>query len=69
MSRASLFLIIPVAILFSFGLLMIFNTTAAEIIDRSLTTDTHAVLFKQGLYGVLGLALGIAGGLFIFAAT
>jgi cell division protein FtsW len=60
MSRASLFLIIPVAILFSFGLLMIFNTTAAEIIDRSLKTDTHTVIFKQGLYGVLGLAVGYA---------
>jgi cell division protein FtsW len=56
--RASLFLIIPVAILFSFGLLMIFNTTAAEIIDRSLKTDTHAVLLKQSLYGILGIVLG-----------
>ena len=60
MSKAALFLIIPVAILFSFGLLMIFNTTAAQIIDRSLNTDTHAILLKQLLYGILGLIAGTA---------
>jgi len=60
MSRAALFLIIPVAILFSFGLLMIFNTTAAQIIDRSLDTNTHSILLKQSLYGVLGLIAGTA---------
>ncbi len=60
MTRAALFLTIPVAILFSFGLLMIFNTTAAQIIDRSLDVDTHAVLFKQLCYGIAGLSLGLA---------
>jgi len=58
MSKASLFLIVPVSILFSFGLLMIFNTTAAQIIDRSLDTNTHIILFKQSLYGVLGVIAG-----------
>jgi len=58
MSRAALLLIVPVAILFSFGLLMIFNTTAAQIIDRSLDTDTRSILFKQALYGIVGLLVG-----------
>lgn len=40
------------------GLLMVFNTTSAEIIDRSLDVDTHAALLKQILYGAVGLALG-----------
>lgn len=60
MTRAALFLIIPVAVLFSFGLLMIFNTTAAQIIDSSLDIDTRTVLIKQLCYGVVGVCLGIA---------
>ena len=60
MTRAALFLIIPVAVLFSFGLLMIFNTTAAQIIDSSLEMDTRTVLIKQLCYGVVGVCLGIA---------
>jgi len=63
MSRAALWLIVSVALIFSIGLLMVFNTTAAEVIDRSLTTSTHAALFKQIMYGVIG----IAGGLLIYA--
>jgi cell division protein FtsW len=58
MSKAALFIIVPVAVLFSFGLLMIFNTTAAQIIDRSLNTDTHSILFKQSLYGICGILVG-----------
>ncbi len=51
-------LIITVALLFSMGLLMIFNTTAAEVIDRSLHVSTHAALFKQIIYGVIAVLLG-----------
>ncbi|MBM3183867.1 MAG: putative lipid II flippase FtsW [Chlamydiae bacterium] len=59
MSKTALYLIIPSALLFSLGLLMIFNTTAAQIIDRSLQIDTHIVLIKQLCYGVVGVVLGI----------
>ncbi|MDE3055391.1 MAG: cell division protein FtsW [Verrucomicrobiota bacterium] len=51
-------LILPVAILLSFGLLMIFETTSAEIIDRSLGIDTRSALWKQLFYCVIGLGLG-----------
>ena len=62
MSRAAVWLIVSVALLFSVGLLMVFNTTAAEIIDRSLTTSTHTALFKQIGYSFVGLC----GGLFVY---
>lgn len=59
MTRAAVWLIVSVSLLFSIGLLMVFNATSAEIIDRSLTVSTHAVLFKQSLYGLAGICLGI----------
>lgn len=58
MGRAAVILIISAQLLFSMGLLMIFNTTAAEIIDRFLDISTHAALFKQIGYGLFGLILG-----------
>lgn len=59
MGRAAVILIISAQLLFSMGLLMIFNTTAAEIIDRFLTISTHAALFKQIGYALFGLILGL----------
>lgn len=38
---------------------MVFNTTSAEIIDRSLETNTHAALFKQIVYGCVGIFCGM----------
>ncbi|MES2273892.1 MAG: putative peptidoglycan glycosyltransferase FtsW [Chlamydiota bacterium] len=58
MPRATVCLVISVALLFSIGLLMVFNTTAAEIIDRSLNINTHTPLLKQILYGTGGVFLG-----------
>ncbi|MBU6383259.1 MAG: putative lipid II flippase FtsW [Verrucomicrobia bacterium] len=59
MARAAILLIITAQLLFSIGLLMIFNTTAAEIIDRSLETSTHTALLKQIGYGLVGIAAGL----------
>ncbi len=59
MSRAAGLLIVSIALLFSMGLLMVFNTTAAEIIDRSLTVSTHTALFKQIAYSLVGIVTGI----------
>src|SRR5687767_8697021 len=62
MSRAAYWLISCVALIFSTGLLMVFNTTSAEIIDRALSTSTHAALFKQIAYSLVG----ILGGIFVY---
>lgn len=59
MKSAVISLILSVALLISIGLLMVFNTTAAEIIDRSLDLNIHAALYKQFLHGVAGLVLGL----------
>jgi cell division protein FtsW len=58
MSKNSLVLIISVLILFALGVVMIFNTTAAEILDRSLTVSTHQALLRQLFYGFLALVFG-----------
>ncbi|MBX7067294.1 MAG: putative lipid II flippase FtsW [Parachlamydiales bacterium] len=62
MTRAAVLLIITAQLLFSIGLLMIFNTTAAEIIDRSLDVSTHTALLKQIGYSLVG----IVGGLIVY---
>ena len=59
MNRAVLGLIVSVSLLFGVGLVMVFNTTAAEIIDRSLEVSTHAALLKQVAYGAIGVIVGI----------
>ncbi len=41
------------------GLLMVFNTTSAEIIDRSLAINTHTALLKQTFYGCVGILCGL----------
>jgi len=57
-NRLSIVLLATVSLLISLGLLMVFNTTAAEIIDRALDTSVYASLVKQVAHGLLGLVLG-----------
>jgi len=52
--RYGWFLLLSVSILFSVGLLMVFNTTSAEVLNRSLACSTHHALIKQILYAILG---------------
>lgn len=59
MSKASLLLMISASLLLTFGLVMIFDTTAAEAIDRSLVGNTHSAFLKQILYALCGLICGI----------
>jgi len=54
MKKDGLCLLIVVAMIFAMGLLMVFNTTAAEVLDRSLDRSTHHALIKQLLYALLG---------------
>jgi cell division protein FtsW len=58
--RAQIWLILSVAILFSFGLVMVFNTTSAEMLDRALDASYHTPLLKQLMYGIVGMGLGFA---------
>lgn len=60
MTKHSLALTVCVLILFAMGLSMVFNTSAAEVLDRSLDKSTHHALIKQILYAVLG-AIGAVG--------
>ena len=45
--------------LFSIGILMVFDTTSAEVIDRSLDISTHHALLKQLVYGCIGVMFGL----------
>jgi cell division protein FtsW len=55
-----LLLLSCVSAIFVMGLVMIFNTTSAEVLDHALTRSTHQALFKQLTYAFIGLLL--AGG-------
>ena len=58
MSKSSVALIISVSLIFSFGLLMIFNIASAEFLDKSLNVNAYFVLIKQFSYCLGGIALG-----------
>ena len=59
MTRSSLLLLISVIILVVLGLSMVFNTSSAEVLDRSLAKTLHHALLKQVLYAVLGAVLAV----------
>lgn len=52
-----LLLLLCVSSIYIMGLVMIFNTSSAEVLDLALTRSTHQALFKQILYGCSGLIL------------
>lgn len=49
-----LLLLICVAALFAIGLMMVYNTSSAEILDRSLDRSTHQALARQAAYAIVG---------------
>ncbi len=53
-----------VLLIFSMGLLMVFNTTSAEVLDRSLAQSTHFGLFKQLSYACIAVILAAIVGYF-----
>ncbi len=55
MRKSSFLLLTCVLTLFLIGILMVFNTSSAEIIDRNLNIGTHRALYKQLLYGCMSL--------------
>lgn len=52
-------LLLAMGSLFIMGLIMIFNTSSAEVIDLNLDRGTHGALLRQLVYAVLGGALGL----------
>lgn len=58
-ARLRLILVVSVAAIFSIGLVMVFNTSSAEILDRWLEKNTHQALFRQICYGVSGGVIGL----------
>lgn len=52
-------LLLAVGSLFVMGLVMIFNTSSAEVIDLNLDQGTHSALLRQFVYAVLGGTLGV----------
>lgn len=58
MSRSSLLLVLALGFLFVMGLIMIFNTSSAELIDLQKSEGTHIALLRQMLYALAGIALG-----------
>lgn len=51
-------LILPVFILFVFGLIMIFNATSAELIDHFQEKKAFIPLLRQIFYGFFGIGIG-----------
>jgi cell division protein FtsW len=52
-----LFLFLTASTIFGLGLIMIFSTTSAEVLDHDLDKSTHQALIKQLFYAVGGLCL------------
>jgi cell division protein FtsW len=54
-------LVIVTSILFALGLVMVFNTSSAEILDLDLDRNTHLAIFKQVATALIGclLAYGV----------
>lgn len=48
-------LFIAVSILFLIGLVVIFSTTSAEVLDQDLKISTHHALYKQIIYFIAGV--------------
>jgi cell division protein FtsW len=59
MDKKGLTLLIAVALIFAVGLLMVFNTTAAEILDRAIDRDIHYAFVRQSLYALVGILCAI----------
>jgi len=51
-------LVICVAAIFVIGLVTIFSTTSAEVLDHDLAKNYHHAVLKQIYFGLAGLALG-----------
>jgi cell division protein FtsW len=58
MQKAAIYLVLSALVLYLTGLLMVFSTTAAEMIDRAVEGNTHLALYKQMAYSWIGVGAG-----------
>lgn len=49
-----LLILVSIALIFSLGLIMVFNTSSAEVLDRSLNQSLNYALLKQITYAIVG---------------
>lgn len=54
MNVQSILLLICIVIVFALGLVMIFGTSSAEVLNLALNKSTHQALFRQMIYAVVG---------------
>lgn len=59
MDKKGLSFLFIVALLFFMGLLMVFNTTSAEILDRAMDRNVHYAFSRQLLYAAFGFLCGL----------
>lgn len=57
MAWQRLLLFLTASTIFAFGLVMIFSTTSAEVLDHDLDKSTHQAVIKQLCYALAGLGL------------
>lgn len=55
MRKAGLGILIVTFLIIAMGMIMVFNTTSAEVLDRALTISPRLAFYKQIIYGILGL--------------
>ncbi|MFN0065283.1 MAG: FtsW/RodA/SpoVE family cell cycle protein, partial [Chlamydiales bacterium] len=53
-----LLILVCVAMIFAIGLMMVFNTSSAEVLDRFLSRSTHQALLRQVCYALIGCFFG-----------
>lgn len=54
-----LLLLVCVALIFALGLIMVFNTSSAEILDRALDRNIHQAFFRQIVYATIGVLCAV----------
>ncbi len=60
MNKPSVFLVVCTGILIAIGLILIFDTTSADILDRSLSTSVYYALLRQCIFVSFGIVLALA---------
>ncbi len=59
MIKSGYWLILVVMVLFLIGSLMVYNTSSAEILDKSLTGELYTAFFKQLVYATIGILFAL----------